>query len=188
MPTMPEVLAKGPILINLDRVLSNRSKRARLKTALRNPALSLEEIAATHEIALTQEERDHLQQHWFGENDNGGEWWPGAQPVSRILRPALSALIQKLDETGLPADCYWVCDPGHGQHEPGRHDYGEPHEPQEEIIEATTSWTNRQVTFIIFTPHPPRLYDPHPDSVEENILITKIENGAVVTERVMRHP
>jgi hypothetical protein len=186
---MPEVLAKGPILINLDGVLSDRSKRARLKSALKNPALNLATIAESCRIALTKEQRDHLRQHWFGENDAvGGEWWRGAQPVSRILRPALLALIEKLDETGLPADCYWVCDPGHGQHEPGGHDHGEPGEAEPEIIEATTSWTDRQVTFIIFTPHPPQSYDPHPDSVEEDILITKMENGAVVTERVMRHP
>jgi len=190
MPTMPEVLAKGPILINLDTVLANPNKRAALKVALGNTAVDLATIARQHEIAKTDEEEQHLRDDWFGAGDAGGKWWPQAQqrkPVAQIVRSALLAAIQRSEESGgLPIDCYWVCDPGHGEHD--HNSAAQTPEPEEEFVEVTTSWNERQVTFIIFTPHPPTRYDAHPDSVVENILITKVENGSVITEPVFRHP
>jgi len=183
MPTMPEVLAKGPILINLDTVLADPNKRAALKVALGNTALDLPTIARQHKIAKTDEEEQHLRDDWFGAGDSGGKWWLGAQPVARIVRKALIDAIQRSEELGgLPFDCYWVCDPGHGDHEHAETS------PEKEVVEITTSWTDRQMTFIIFTPHPPTRVDVHPDNVLENILITKVENGSLVTEPVMRHP
>jgi hypothetical protein len=203
MPTMPEVLAKGPILIELDRVLSDPTGRTDLKAALEDPNEDMVTIALRFGVVNPGEEEDHLRNDWFGTADTGGGWWRGAQPLGRLVRPALIAAIDKSEELGgLPVDCYWVCDPGHGQHpyatgesgptmtttqSPADDDNGSAIEAKD-VVEVTTSWTDRQVTFIIFTPHPPHRYDPHPDSVVENILITKVENGAVVTEPVMRHP
>jgi hypothetical protein len=182
---MPEVLAKGKILINLDNVLEDDTRRSQLRVALEDDSYFLVNIATDFGIAYDQEMIDHLRDDWFGKDDNGGTWWPGAQPVAGIVRKGLLQAIKQMDDRGFKSvDCYWVCDPGHSSH---------PHSEQEaapqtpEVVECTTSWTDRQVTFIIFTPHPPYEHDPHPINVPEDILITKMENGQVITRQVYRH-
>ena len=182
MPTMPQVISKGPILIKLDAVLSDTAKRDALLVDLEatnsdlTPKFSVATIAQQHGIATTPEEVNHLRNDWFQ------NWWPNAQPtVEKVVRGGLIEAIRCASmHNDIPIDCYWVCDPGHGQH-PHVQDDKEP-----QFVEVSTSWNDRQATMIIYTPHPPDRADTHAE-IPEDIVVTRFLNGEVETVTVMRH-
>ena len=149
MPGMPEVMAKPLMLERLEKILSNPTRRANFANDLRS-GRRLIDIAIDHKIAITPAEKRHLRVDWFSQQ-NG--WWRTAQAhpggVEAVFREGLIAAAEEAEQRGKPVDCYWVCDPGHESHSNGHHD------PEDGEVEVTVSWSKKQITFILQTPHPP---------------------------------
>ncbi len=157
MGDMPEVIAKGKILKNLDTALNIRGNRAAIVRQLEKAAPpDLAAIARARNVLKTDGEEYHIRQDWLTDP----KWL--VQPVDDIVRAALVEVLQRAmnPATGNPAgappplppaqqvdiDCYWVCHPGHAY-------TGAAASP--EPLEVSISWNKRQVTVIFQTPEPP---------------------------------
>ena len=152
MPSMPEVIAKPPILKNLDALSQNATKLKALRSDLESSIKDVATVGSEHGILKTVDEVLHIRNDWCF------AWWPQAQPVEPILRKGLiTAIDVAIREPGaesdraepLPLDGYWVCHPGH----PIQHTAQET--PGTEGVEVSVTWNARQVTIIFHTPETP---------------------------------
>ncbi len=148
MTQMPGTMSKGTIFENLDRLLSDPAKHDAILAALDGPT-PLAELGVKFGV-LTQDEKVHVEQHWFGEHG----WWPKAQAgvgaVEQILRAGLKMAVQEARAHQLPVDTYWICHPGkHGVALPAKLQGTE-----DQHVEATCCWSDKQVTIIFHTPEP----------------------------------
>lgn len=115
-PYMPGYIVKGTILRKLDLLLNTPGRRAQFlqrisaKTTGTNPVWQEKLIdVAANMLPLTDDERKHLEKHWFGEYG----WWPKQQPIDIVLRLGLiQAIGLATPPVGNPAlmDCYWICE------------------------------------------------------------------------------
>jgi hypothetical protein len=168
MGDMPEVIAKGPILEELDKVLNKRGningkpRRQVILDALKkdDPPEDLLTLAGKdpHKVKLNDGQKYHIKQHWLIDD----QWLD--QPVEPIVRQALITALGKAMEKNLDVDSYWVCHPGHGGS-------AEPILP--EPLEVSVSWYGKQVTVIFHTPEP--LYPLAGSTLmtPENIVVVK---------------
>jgi hypothetical protein len=87
-----------------------------------------------------QSDKAHLFKHWFpppgATTAVHGGWWEDEQPIERVMRAGLIALIDLLD-AGYPphVDFYWVCAGGRFQ-----------------VVNCVSG---EQITVLLLTPHPP---------------------------------
>jgi len=188
---MPALMAKGPILKRLDKLL-NSAKRNQALNDLENSFADLVNLGSDQttygadRVLTKQPWVSHLRDEWFK------AWWPHAQPVEPIIRQGLITALKvalakpntpRIGQQPLPIDSYWVCHPGHPSHPtaPGQLADGHP-------VEVSISWSSQQVTLIIHTPEP-----PYPNNYNltdyENILVVKREQtGQIVIEQLKNQP
>ncbi len=161
---MPKHLAKTRTLAFMDERYNDMTTRTTTLERLRH-----KDTKGEYDIALTDvgsidalgnvvtpaganasvtDNKDHLNQHWFGHNDPPGKvrtgWWHGwkgrPEAVMRetLIRTLEVAMGLRHDEDPrnarrqLPVDFYWIC--------------GLPR------FESYISWNDRQATVIILTP------------------------------------
>jgi hypothetical protein len=153
MPTMPKDLSKPNILKNLDGVLGNPARRTALAQDLKAiPPTSLVALAIKYGIvAAGSAEEVHLKNDWFGPN-----WWstadshgPGMTPDNKeeLVRGALIVACEDATKQNKPVDTYWLCRPrGYGS--------------GNALLDASVSWSSKQVTLLLITPMPPNQPPP----------------------------
>ena len=178
--SMPEVIAKAPTLKRLDALSKQVGK---LKPFLDDLLTSPEElpiIAYKHKVATTADEVSHLRNDWFF------AWWPDDQPVEPIVRAGLITAIEVcLREPGakadrakpLPIDSYWVCHPA-----PSENAAGGEYKTESPPVEVSVTWSDQQVTMIIYTPEPPYMEDVL--TGKEPIIVVKRDPKTGKIERV----
>lgn len=187
MPTMPETMAKGPILKAMDTALSNAATRQRIYDALKaKPTISLASIAAEFGIA-NKEGEQHLRDDWFG-----AKWWSEIDAGKReaVVRAGLIRAIELVNEkTSRTVDSYWVCHPGHedpaaegaSHHEAGAAGgNGDGHgSAGKKHFEACVCYSDDQVTIFLHTPDPPMT----PPGWGDPIFLVKIDGNGQIKER-----
>lgn len=183
MPDMPQTVAKGSILKRLDGVLRDEAARARILSELQagTPLLT---IVTAEKVVLTDDERTHLANDWFG-----SAWWPDAQAgvgaIEKILRAGFIDAINMANQLGVVIDTYWICHPGHGDG-PG-HLIQTPDSDQH--VEVTVLWSDRQVTVFMHTPEPKQPSIPDaPRTIDEPIRVWFWKNGKVEQDRPKHRP
>jgi len=110
---MPGYVGKGVIFGKLDGLLNDTTRRTtflnRIKAKDAQGKWSEELIdVAANMLPLTQQEKKHVQEHWF---DEYGSWWPKEQPVDIVIRLGLIQAIGLATRTSatLRFDTYWIC-------------------------------------------------------------------------------
>jgi len=178
MPSMPETMAKGPILDALDEALSTPHRREKIFGLLKaEPEVPLATIAAQGGIVQQgSEEERHLRDDWFGTL-----WWPQIDPSDRdgIVRAGLIRAIELARPHNLRVDCYWVCHPG--DHSAAAHDSAGPSGALDTSFEACVCFSDKQVTLFLHTPEPP----PMPAFVGDPIFVVK-KVGSEILEKDMQ--
>lgn len=154
MGSMPEQVAKGPVLERLDAFSRKRLQDAQTAQKFANLHQELQggqglvELGVTYGIVQTQREQDHLKQDWFQ------GWW--GTDVEEIVRQGFEKAFALAIQHGLPLDCYWVCA---GQNGP---------------VKMFPARSASQVTVLLMTPLPPVMGSKFPDL--EDIWAVKHES------------
>lgn len=137
---MPRPISKGKLLNRVDDFLnadfsSTSPNRAALKTALEDLGKSVLEAADDANMNIPVSIERHLERHWFGDDDEGGEWWEELQPIANIVRYGMLDALRR--GVGLPIYTYWICGPA--------------------TFEVVSTVTTQQLTFLFLTPMPPAM-------------------------------
>src|SRR5215475_2897662 len=114
MAGMPERIGKGPIFRRLDIRYADQKLRGIALQRLTNPANPNDDVAdigmqpdAAGNIVLSQNDGDHIKDHWFNRNARG--WW-GARYVKDTLKWGLITALQEADKDGKhkPIKTLWI--------------------------------------------------------------------------------
>ena len=172
MGGMPEFIAKGAILAQMDAFSINGDLTA-LRDALLNSPDTMDVIgdAAHFNVLQTSDQVGHMRNDWFW------TWWPSEQPVEPIIRRGVIEALNRAISTKLPICFYWVCTPRYDS------DATDSSSTDNEPVQVAVAQSPQQITVIFHTPDPPYL----PAGVEDDNL-TVVKRDAATGQIVVVHP
>jgi hypothetical protein len=103
----PLTIWQGPVFRNLNKLSSNPQwafNFLQCFVPIRDQAITLLQALLANGVVHLGGEYQHLQDHWF---DDQKGWWPGER-VEEKMTLALEDAFIKVNNTGLPLQCYWL--------------------------------------------------------------------------------
>jgi hypothetical protein len=103
----PLTIWQGPVFRRLNKLSADLQWSYHFLQSfvpIKDQAITLLQALLANGVVHLGGEHDHLRDHWF--NDKNG-WWPG-QHVEKKMTRALEVAFTKVNNTGLPLQCYWL--------------------------------------------------------------------------------